>query len=78
MRKNKATALSAFEMYEFHGTQQGTMIQPGQTLNLDYSLTRIFPVEGNLPFQLGLRAAAQCSRVSGKRDVTGAEGERAC
>lgn len=32
MRKNKATALSAFEMYEFHGTQQGTMIQPGQTL----------------------------------------------
>jgi acyl dehydratase len=43
---NKATALSAFEMYEFHGTQQGTMVHPGQTINLDYSLTQTFPLQG--------------------------------
>ncbi len=39
LTENKTTALSAFQMYEFHGTQQGTMIHPGQTFNLDYSLT---------------------------------------
>lgn len=51
---NKATALSAFEMYEFHGTQQETMIHPGQTLNLDYSLTQAVALQGNLRLQLGL------------------------
>ena len=54
LNENKATALSAFEMYEFHGTQQGTMIRPGQTVNLDYSLTQAFPLQGNLRLQLGL------------------------
>jgi hypothetical protein len=39
LNPSKATALSAFQMYEFHGAQQGTMVHPGQTLNLDYSLT---------------------------------------
>ncbi len=51
---SKATALSAFQMYEFHGTQQGTMVHPGQTFNLDYSLTHTFPLQPNLRFQLGL------------------------
>jgi hypothetical protein len=51
---NKATALSAFEMYEFHGTQEGTAAHPGQTLNLDYSLTQAFPLKAGLRLQLGL------------------------
>jgi hypothetical protein len=51
---SKATALSAFQMYEFHGTQQGTMVHPGQTFNLDYSLTRTFPLQRSLRLQLGL------------------------
>jgi hypothetical protein len=54
LTENKATALSAFQMYEFHSTQQGTMIQPGQTFNLDYSLTQAFSLQGNLRLQLGL------------------------
>jgi hypothetical protein len=54
LTKNRAAALSAFQMYEFHGTQQGTMIHPGQTLNLDYSLTQVFPLQGNLRLQVGL------------------------
>jgi hypothetical protein len=43
---NKATVISAFQMYEFHGTQEGTKIHPGQTFNLDYSLTQTLPVRG--------------------------------
>jgi hypothetical protein len=41
-------------MYEFHGIQQGTNIHPGQTLDLDYSLTQVFPLPNDLRFQLGL------------------------
>ena len=51
---SKATAFSAFQMYEFHGTQEGTMVHPGQTINLDYSLTHTFPVKPSLRLQLGL------------------------
>ena len=51
---SKATALSAFQMYEFHGVQQGTMVHPGQAFNLDYSLTQTFPLQRSLRLQLGL------------------------
>jgi hypothetical protein len=54
LTENKATALSAFQMYEFHGTQHGTGIHPGQTFNLDYSLTHSFPLQQKLRLQLGL------------------------
>ena len=54
MSKNKATAISAFELYEFHGTQQGTNIHPGETMNLDYSLTQAFPLRNDLRLQVGL------------------------
>ena len=54
LNKNKAPAFSAFEMYEFHGTQQGTQIHPGQTFDLDYSLTQVLPIASNLRLQLGL------------------------
>jgi hypothetical protein len=54
LNSSKATALSAFQMYEFHGTQEGTMVHPGQTLNLDYSLTQTLPLQRSLLLQLGL------------------------
>ena len=44
LTSNKATAVSAFEMYEFHTVQEGTDIHPGETLNLDYSVTQVFPL----------------------------------
>jgi hypothetical protein len=59
LTKNRATAFSAFEMYEFHGTQQGTAIHPGQTLNLDYSLTQTFQLNEELRLQLGLAGYGQ-------------------
>src|SRR5262249_9083097 len=54
LNASKATTLSAFQMYEFHGTQQGTKIHPGQTFNLDYSLTQTLPLQQNLRLQFGL------------------------
>jgi hypothetical protein len=54
LTKNKATAVSAFQMYEFHSTQKGTNIHPGQTLDLDYSLTQTIPLRGGLRVQVGL------------------------
>jgi hypothetical protein len=54
LNTSKSTALSAFQMYEFHGTQEGTKIHPGQTFNLDYSLTRSFALQNDMRLQLGL------------------------
>ncbi len=54
LTKSEATAVSAFQMYEFHGTQKGTRIHPGQTLNLDYSLTQTVPLQEDLRLQVAL------------------------
>jgi hypothetical protein len=54
LSENKATAISAFQMYERHTTQQGTHIHPGDTINLDYSLTHVLPFRSDLNLQLGL------------------------
>lgn len=54
LNANKNATLSAFQMYEFHGTQHGTRVHPGQTFNLDYSLARTFTASRDLRFQLGL------------------------
>lgn len=59
LNANKSAALSAFQMYEFHGTQKGTMIHPGQTFNLDYSLTQTFSLQRNLRLQLGMAGYGQ-------------------
>jgi hypothetical protein len=44
---NKATAVSAWEGYEFHGDQKTTNVHPGQTFDVDYSLTQMVPLEKN-------------------------------
>lgn len=54
LSQNKRTALSTFQMYEIHTTQQGTQIHPGDTLNLDYSLTQVLPLRRDLNLQVGL------------------------
>jgi hypothetical protein len=53
LTEDRATAISAFEMYEFHETQEGTHIHPGDALNLDYSVTRVFPLQNDWRLQLG-------------------------
>jgi len=48
LTKNKATSVSAYQLYEFHTTQQGTNIHPGQTFNLDYSVMQILPLQKDM------------------------------
>lgn len=57
--QSKATALSAFQMYEFHSTQQGTRVHPGQTFNLDYSLTHSVDLQQRLRLQFGVAGYGQ-------------------
>ena len=54
LNENRKTAISAFQMYEIHTTQRGTQIHPGDTLNLDYSLTRVISLQRDLNLQIGL------------------------
>jgi hypothetical protein len=54
LTENKATSLSAFQMYEFHTTQKETRIHPGQTLNLDYSVTHSIRLRNESSLQVGL------------------------
>ncbi len=48
------TAVSAFQMYEFHTVQKGTGIHPGQTFDLDYSVTRMMSLGDDVQLQVGL------------------------
>jgi hypothetical protein len=48
------TSLSTFQMYEFHTKQQETGIRPGDTLDLDYSVTRTVPLNADASLQFGL------------------------
>ena len=54
LTQNKRTAISAFQMYEFHTAQEETRIKPGQTMNLDYSLTHVVPLHSDYSLQVGL------------------------
>jgi hypothetical protein len=54
LTKDKATSVSAFQMYEVHTTQEDTGIHPGQTFNLDYSLMRALPFGDQPWLQVGL------------------------
>lgn len=54
LTKNKATSISAFQMYEVHTRQKSTSIHPGDTLDLDYSVMHSFSLGGEKRVQLGL------------------------
>jgi hypothetical protein len=58
--KSKLLALSAYEIYEFHSTQEGTGIHPGDTFGLDYSLARTFAFRsGSTRLQIGIAGYEQ-------------------
>ncbi len=56
---DRALVLSAFQIYEFHTTQEGTGIHPGQTLSLDYSLTQRIALRKDVQLQVGLAGYGQ-------------------
>ena len=51
---DKCLILSTFEMYEFHTTQEGRAIHPGQTFDLDYSLMGWVRRSAGLSLQIGV------------------------
>ena len=59
LTKDKSWAFSTYEMYEFHTTQQATGTHPGQTFDLDYSLTRTFKFTKAPALQIGLAGYEQ-------------------
>ena len=59
LTKDRATSLSAFELYEFHTIQEGTGSHPGQTLSLDYSLLQTVPLRPDFRLQAGLAGYCQ-------------------
>ena len=52
---------SAFELYEWHSTQEGTRTKPGDTLSLDLSMVRTI-VSASSPRRLQLGVAAYLQR----------------
>ena len=65
LTEDRATAISAFELYEHHETQEGTHTRPGDTLSLDYSVTRSFLLQNGFRLQVGLAGYEQW-QLSGK------------
>jgi hypothetical protein len=59
LTKGKSWAFSAYEMYEFHTTQEVTRTRPGQTFDLDYSLLRTFTFTKAPTLQVGLAGYEQ-------------------
>ena len=60
-------------MYEFHTTQEGTQIHPGQNFDLDYSLTRVFPLSEGMRLQLGLVGYGQWQTTDKSGPITSPE-----
>ncbi|HKR85993.1 MAG TPA: transporter [Terriglobales bacterium] len=52
LSKGKSLSLSAFEMYELHTVQESTRTHPGQTFDLDYSMTKTFSIR-SMRLQVG-------------------------
>jgi hypothetical protein len=65
--ESRRTAISAFQMYEVHGSQSGTGIRPGDTMNLDFSVMQTLPQRGAARIQVGAvgYAARQTSAKKG-------------
>jgi hypothetical protein len=59
LRSDKRLILSAFQMYEFHTTQEVTNIHPGDTFDLDYSLMGALPASKSFQLQIGAVGYAQ-------------------
>ena len=59
LRSDKRIVLSAFQMYEFHTTQEVSRVHQGDTFDLDYSLMGALPVPESLPLQIGVVGYAQ-------------------
>jgi hypothetical protein len=63
---SRATIVSAFEMYEVHGSQSGTGLRPGDNLDLDWSVMRALEPRDGWQVQWGAVGYSQW-QTSAKR-----------
>jgi hypothetical protein len=69
---SRKTSVSAFQMYEFHTEQQGTGINPGQNLDLDYSVMQTVSQRSDFSVQVGLVGYGQWQTTADRpRRVSG-------
>lgn len=54
LNKSKRTNFSAFQMYEWHLKQKGTNIDPGENIDIDYSLMHTIPLKNDRSIQVGI------------------------
>jgi hypothetical protein len=74
LTKSRATALSAFQMYELHGEQESTDVRPGETFDLDYSLSHVVRLRAGLHLQPAVVGYSQWQTSATRGpDVTTAE-----
>ena len=75
---DRATTISLFQMYEFHTTQSGTHIRPGETFDLDYSVMRALPLHAEAKLQVGVvgYGAWQTTAKTGPDITPGEEAQR--
>ena len=59
LTRDKSWAFLAYEMYEFDTAQEGTRTHPGQTFDLDYSLTRTLTFTKAPTLQIGVAGYEQ-------------------
>jgi hypothetical protein len=78
LTEDRATALSVFGMYEFHGAQSGTGIRPGENFDLDFSIMRALPVSADTRLQVGLvgYGAWQTTAKTGPNITSAQEAQR--
>ena len=65
LTNNKVLSFSVFEMYEFHTTQEGTGVHPGDTFDLDYSLMGTIVRTEAIRLQFGL-AGYEARQITAK------------
>jgi hypothetical protein len=75
---DRTTTISLFEMYEFHTTQSGTQIHPGETLDIDYSVMQALPFYAESRLQVGVvgYGAWQTTAKTGPAITPGEETQR--
>jgi len=75
---SKGTAVSAYEVYEFHTTQKETDVHPGQTFDIDYSVTQMLPLthDKHTLLQVGLVGYGQYQTTDSSRSLAIADNVR--
>jgi hypothetical protein len=78
LTQDRSLVMSAFEMYEFHTTQEGTGTHPGETFSLDYSLMGSLFGPGAFQLQIGVVGyeQRQTSAKTGPTITAAASAER--